>query len=348
MRTMQMVLPEVGPPDVIQARTVELGPLQPGQARVRVEVTGVSFAEQAMRRGKYYQQPAFPFVPGYDLVGVVEEIRFDGERSSAADLAIGVGQRVAALTKVGGWAEHVVLPAADLVPVPDTVSSPDAETVIINGLTGLRVLRLIDASAGSTIVVLGAAGGVGSVLVQLALHAGLRVIGTAGASQQQRLRDMGVIPVDYRTEDLAARVKELAPDGVAGVVDHVGGPGIRTSWSLLAPGGHLVSLSDMSVADATHPMIPFMRHYLRLQWWNLLPNGRHASFFDIWAGHKDLETYRGDLAADLQTLFTHLSDGSLTAPIDSVYPLDQAAPALRRAEQGGLAGKILLVPSPPA
>jgi len=338
MNTLQMVLPKVGPPEVIEPRATELAPLEPGQARVRVEVTGVSFAEQAMRRGKYYKQPPFPLVPGYDLVGVVEEL------GATTPAGVHVGQRVAALTKVGGWAEQVVLDAADLVPVPAAVSSEDAETVIINGLTALRVLRLIDARPGSTIVVLGAAGGVGSVLVQLALHAGLQVIGTAGPSQQDRLRAMGVVPIDYRVEDVGARVHELAPEGVAGVVDHVGGPGIQTSWHMLARGGHLVSLSDMSVADAKHPMVPFMRHYLRLQRWNLLPNGRHATFFDIWTGHSDLDTYRRQLTADLQTLFTHLVAGDINAPIDSIYPLDQAAVALRRAEQGGLAGKILLVP----
>jgi NADPH:quinone reductase-like Zn-dependent oxidoreductase len=338
MNTMQMVLPAVGQPEVIEPRSAELNPPEPGQARVRVEVTGVSFAEQAMRRGKYYKQPAFPFVPGYDLVGVIEEL------GDAAPSGLRPGQRVAALTKVGGWAEQVMLDAADLVPVPDAVSSRDAETVIINGLTALRVLRLIDARPGATIVVLGAAGGVGSVLIQLALHAGLRVIGTAGPSQQERLRAMGVIPLNYRTENVGERVHELAPDGVAAVVDHVGGPGIKTSWRMLARGGRLVSLSDMSVADAAHPMIRFMRHYLRLQLWNLQPNGRHATFFDIWAGHRHLDTYRRQLAADLETLFTHLAAGDISAPIDSVYPLDQAAAALRRAEQGGLAGKILLEP----
>ena len=98
-------------------RTREVPAPGPGQVLVRVEATGVSFAEQQMRRGKYYDQPKFPFVPGYDLVGLAE------------------GQRVAALTKVGGWADHVVLDRADLVPVPDGVSAEAAETVEVNGLT---------------------------------------------------------------------------------------------------------------------------------------------------------------------------------------------------------------------
>src|SRR4051794_28509644 len=182
METVEMVLPGIGEPETLQARTRELPALAPGQARVRMVATGVSFAEQSMRRGLYYDQPAFPFVPGYDLVGVVEAL---GDPAGDGPADIRVGQRVAALTKVGGWAEHALLDAADLVPVPDGVSAAAAETVIVNGLTAWRILhKAARVAPGQTIVVFAAAGGVGSVLVQLALHAGARVIGTAGASQQ--------------------------------------------------------------------------------------------------------------------------------------------------------------------
>src|ERR1700742_2650188 len=123
----------------------------PGQALVRVEVSSVSFAEQQMRRGKYYDQPKFPFVAGYDLVGTT------GSR------------RVAALTKVGGWADRVVLDEADLVDVPEGVSAEAAETVVVNGVTAYRMLhRSARVKRGQTIVVLGAAGGVGSTPAPLA------------------------------------------------------------------------------------------------------------------------------------------------------------------------------------
>src|ERR1044071_8208734 len=110
-------LPGIGEPETLQVRERELPMPAPGQVLVRVEASGVSFAEQQMRRGKYYDQPKFPFVPGYDLVGVSG------------------GRRVAALTKVGGWADHVVLDEADLVDVPDGVGAEAAETVVVNGLT---------------------------------------------------------------------------------------------------------------------------------------------------------------------------------------------------------------------
>src|SRR5262245_22560988 len=119
MQTTEIVLPGIGEPDTLETRTRDLPDPDPGQSTVRVEATGVSFAEQQMRRGKYYDQPAFPFVPGYDLVGVVE-------RSGGGPDALPAGTRVAALTKVGGWTDHALLDDADLVPVPDGVEPADA------------------------------------------------------------------------------------------------------------------------------------------------------------------------------------------------------------------------------
>src|SRR3954454_7503277 len=216
MQAREIELPGIGEPETLRVRTRELGRPGPGQTVVRVEASGVSFAEQQMRRGKYYDQPKFPFVPGYDLVGVDES-----------------GARVAALTKVGGWADHVILDRAGLVPVPDGVSAEAAETVSVNGVTAWRMLhRAAKVKRGETIVVLGAAGGVGTVLVQLARHEGIHVIGTAGPKQQDRLRELGATPVDYRQEAVPARVREPAPDGVAAVFDHVGGPGVNQSWRM--------------------------------------------------------------------------------------------------------------------
>jgi len=242
--TTEVVLPAVGEPDVLQLRTRELPPPGPGRAVVRVEATGISFAEQQMRRGRYYAQPRFPFVPGYDLVGTVEQL---GPQQPAG--APAVGDRVAALTKTGGWAERATLATADLVPVPAGVDPAAAETLIVNGLTAWRMLhRSARVRAGQTVVVLGAAGGVGTVLLQLARAAGIAVIGVASAPQLDRVRELGAVAVDRRAEDVPSRVRELAPGGVAAVFDHVGGPGIRESWRMLAPGGTLVSYAVLQAA----------------------------------------------------------------------------------------------------
>jgi NADPH2:quinone reductase len=330
MQAREIELPGIGEPETLRLRTRELGEPGPGQAVVRVEASGVSFAEQQMRRGKYYDQPEFPFVPGYDLVGVDE-----------------AGKRVAALTKVGGWADHVVLDRTDLVPVPDGVSAEAAETVIVNGVTAWRMLhRAAKVKPGQTVVVLGAAGGVGTVLVQLARHAGIQVIGTAGPKQQDRLRELGATPIDYRSEDVFARVRELAPDGVAAVFDHVGGPGIDQSWRMLARGGTLVSYGTAATKDVPgNPQLPVLKLLAKLTVWKVLPNGRSATFFNLWKGHRfRRDRFRAELREDLTQVFELVRDGAITPQIAARFALEDAAEALRFAESGGNTGKVLLLP----
>jgi NADPH:quinone reductase-like Zn-dependent oxidoreductase len=341
--TLQIELPAIGEPETLRAIRRELAEPGTGEALVRVEVTGVSFAEQQMRRGKYYDQPPFPFVPGYDLVGVVERV------GPGVD-AVRSGMRVAALTKTGAWAERVVLDAADLVPVPDEADPVDAETLIVNGLTAYRMLhRSAKVRPGQTIVVLGAAGGVGTLLVQLARADGIEVIGVAGPAQQESVAALGATPVDYRSEDVLARVRELSPGGVAAVFDHVGGPGIRASWRMLARGGTLVSYGTAATKDQPgNPQVPVLKLLARLTFWNVAPNGRHASFFNLWAGKRlRPQRFREQLREDLERLFALLLEGRLTAQIAGRFPLADAAAALRFAEQGGHTGKVVLLASNP-
>ena len=340
MNATEIVLPGTVEPEDLQVSTRELPEPGPGQAVVRVEATGVSFAEQQMRRGKYYDQPPFPFVPGYDLVGEIERLG-DGDGAEIA-----VGQRVAALTKTGGWADRVVLDVADLVPVPAGVEPAAAETVVVNGITALRMLNCsARVQPGQTIVVHGAAGGVGSTLVQLARHAGIRVIGTAGPAAQVRVREIGAIPIDYRNEDVSARVREIAPDGVAAVFDHVGGPSIVASWQMLARGGTLVSYGTASTRDVPgNPRVPVLKLFARLMLWNALPNGRRATFFNLWAGSRRRDRYRAQLRRDLGEVLALLKQGAIDAQIARRFPLRDAGNALRYAEQAGIIGKVVLEP----
>ncbi|KOV72049.1 NADPH:quinone reductase [Streptomyces sp. AS58] len=342
MRTTEVVLPAVGEPEILSLRSRDLPEPGPGQALVRVEASGVTFAEQQMRRGKYYDMPAFPFVPGYDLVGVVERTGPSGPDAPA----LPVGQRVAALTKTGGWAEYVVIDAADLVPVPDGVDAVRAETLITNGATAWRMLhRTAKVRPGDTVVVHGANGGVGSVLVQLARSHGATVIGTASARNQQAVADLGAVPVDYRG-DVPARVRELAPGGVAAVFDHVGGEGIKDSWRMLAPGGTLVSYGSASTRDrAGSGTVTVLKLVARLAVWNILPNGRGAHFFNLWAGKaRRPQRFRAELRADLERIFGLLRSGTIEARVDRVYPLEQAAEAMRHAESGTVVGKVVIAP----
>ncbi|MGI5410001.1 medium chain dehydrogenase/reductase family protein [Streptomyces chartreusis] len=336
----EVVLPGKVEPEGLQIRLGTVPTAGPGQVVIRMEATGVSFAEQQMRRGRYYDQPPFPFVPGYDLVGTVLAT---GE---GVDPGL-AGTRVAALLKVGGWASHVLVDAADVVPVPAGIGAAEAETLVVNGITAWQMLhRKARVRAGDTVVVHGANGGVGSVLVQLAQAAGARVIGTASERHHDALRERGVAPVDYRAGDVAARIRELAPRGVAAVFDHVGGRGIVDSWRLLAPGGTLVSYGSASTRDDEgSKQWPVLKLLGRVWMWNALPNRRRAYFFNVWAGRALAKNrFRARLRTDLTQVFAALQRGEVSAQIAAQLPLTRAADAMRLAESGTVAGKVVLNP----
>ncbi|MCX5151976.1 medium chain dehydrogenase/reductase family protein [Streptomyces sp. NBC_00320] len=336
----EIVLPGKVEPEGLELHRRPVPVPAAGQVVVAMEATGVSFAEQQMRRGRYYDQPAFPFVPGYDLVGTVLAV---GEGVGSGLL----GRRVAALTKTGGWASHIALDAADVVDVPDGVSAVDAETAVVNGITAWQMLhRKARVRAGQTVLVHGANGGVGSILVQLALAAGAQVIGTASARHHDALRALGVAPVDYRSGNVPARVRALAPGGVDAVFDHVGGEGIVDSWRLLAPGGTLVSYGSAATRDDEGSgSSPILKLLGRVWLWNALPNGRRAYFFNVWAGRAYAKNrFRARLRSDLTQVFTALQRGEITAQVAAQIPLARVAEAMRLAESGTVAGKVVLVP----
>jgi NADPH:quinone reductase-like Zn-dependent oxidoreductase len=341
-RLTEVVLPGVVEPEGLQVTTRPLPAPGRGQVRISVEATGVSFAEQQMRRGKYYDQPPFPFVPGYDLVGTVTAA---GPGVDSAQ----VGRRYAAVTKTGGWASDVILDAADLIPVPDGVDPAEAETLVVNGITAWAMLhRIARVQAGQTVLVLGANGGVGSTLVQLARLAGATVIGTASTRHHDAVRALGATPLDYRDPDVPARVRELAPGGVDAVLDHIGGPGIVGSYRLLAPRGTLVAYGSASTRDAAgSSKLPILATIARLAWWNALPNGHTAHFFNIWAGQRNRSDFRARMHRDLSSVFTLLVRGQLSAQVAARIPLTEAARAMRLAESGTVRGKVVLIPDHP-
>ena len=339
---LEIVLPGIVEPEGLQLRHRVLPALADAEVLVDVEATGVSFAEQAMRRGKYYGQPAFPFVPGYDLVGTVSAVGPGVD----ADL---LGRRVAALTKTGGWASHAVLAARDVVLVPEGLDPAEVETLVVNGITAWQMLhRRAKVRPGQTILVHGASGGVGTTLVQLARHHGVHVIGTASPRHHQALRELGVTPVDYRDPDLAARVRELAPAGVDAVFDHLGGDSVPRSYGLLAPGGTLVCYAIATKLNDTGGgslLWPFLTLMTQLAWWNWLPNGFSASFYNIWSGHGlRPRAFQKRLRQDLTTGLELLADGVLKPQIAARLPLAQAREAMEMAGSHTAYGKIILIP----
>jgi len=336
----EIVLPGTVEPDGLEPRTRDLPAPAKGQVVLRMEATGVSFAEQQMRRGKYYDQPPFPFVPGYDVIGTVTAA------GPEVDAAL-VGRRFAAVTKVGAWASHLLVDAVDLMPVPDEVDSAAAETVAVNGITAWQMLhRVAKVRTGGTIVVLGANGGVGSTLVQLARHAGITVIGTASERHHATVRELGATPVDYRDPDMYARIRELAPDGVDAVFDHVGGAGVEQSWQLLRRGGALVSYGTAATKDEEgNSRLPVLRLFGRIAAWNSLPNGKSAHFYNFWAGKRRCRaSWQQRMSGDLAKVLRLVAEGVLTPRIAAKIPLSEAASALALAESRTVAGKVIIVP----
>ncbi|GAB3768625.1 zinc-binding dehydrogenase [Spirosoma horti] len=335
----EVVLPAPVEPSGFVIHNNELSQPATGQVVVRVEASGISFAEQAMRRDRYPGQPAFPFVPGYDLVGTVVAIGPDVDASW-------MGKRVAALTKTGGWASYSLRAANELLLVPTGIDPAEAEALVVNGLTAWQMLhRKAHIRAGQTIVVHGANGGVGTTLVQLARHAGVRVIGLASRRHHATLKEQGVEPIDYNDSDWAGQIRQLAPDGVDAVFDNVGGAGITQSFRLLKRGGTLVSYAIASAMLGKKSMLlNFIDLIAHLTWWNLLPNGRKALFYDVMAG-RGSQAFQTRSQDDFAQIMSLLASGVLTPRIAARFPLDQIRQAMELAESRTAYGKVILIPT---
>jgi NADPH2:quinone reductase len=254
---------------------------------------------------------------------------------------------VAAVTKTGAWATHVVLDARDVVAVPAELDPAQAETVLVNGITAWQMLhRKARVKRGQTVLVHGAGGGVGTILVQLAAHAGIRVIGTASPRDHAVVRGLGAEPVDYRDPDLPARVRELAPGGVAAVFDHLGGASFKRSFDLLHRGGTLVAYGTASQRDDDGSLLlTFAGVFVRLTAWTVLPNGRRALFYNFWAGRSVRPAaFRRRLAADLTVLLGLLAQGAITGQVAARIPLREAGRALALAESHTVSGKVVIEP----
>jgi len=336
--TTEVIMPGIVEPEGLLVKTRVLDKPAAGQVIVKMEASGIAFAEQSMRRGRYYEQPKFPFVPGYDLVSRVVAT------GPGVDPTL-MGKRVAAMTKIGGWASYVLLPASDLLPVPEAVDPLEAETLIVNGITAWQMLHLkAKIKPGQTILVHGANGGVGTILTQLALYAGVRVIGTASPRHHETLRAQGVQPVDYNDSDLAGSVLQLSPGGVDAVFDHLGGASFARSFGLLAKGGVLVCYAIASALKGTgNVVLPFLKVLVQLAWWNILPNGRKAYFYNIWDG-KGSEAFQAQLRETFTELTTLLASGALKPQIAARFPLAQITAAMKLAESRTAYGKVVLVP----
>jgi NADPH2:quinone reductase len=188
-----------------------------------------------MREGVHPETPRVPFTPGWDLVGVVE-------RLGPGVSGIAAGETVAALPISGAYAERICLPQRELVPVPAGLDPAEAVSLILNYITAYQMLhRSARGRAGQRALIHGAAGGVGSALLQLGRLVGLEMYGTCSSKTASTVVDLGAVPIDYRNQDFVQEIRRLTGDGVDIVFDGIGGKHIWRSREALRRGGMVVA-----------------------------------------------------------------------------------------------------------
>lgn len=332
MKHQRVVVTRRGGPDVLLVVKDDVPEPGAGGIRVKVLAAGVSAFDVMVRSGLFPGFPRVPFTPGVDIVGVVDEL---GEGVSTVER----GQRVAALlgTGSGGYAEFACLPAGEAVPVPSGLDPAEAVCVVANYLTAHQAMyRAGGVKSGDRVLIQGAAGGVGTALLELGRLAGLEMYGTASKHNHELVSSLGATPIDYRNEDFVERIRSLTGDGVDVVFDPIGGARqLWRSYRTLCKGGRLVWFGVAASKKQGMRVIPLsllMRSLVAL-----IPDGKRAPLLpDI---SKDNELYRETLTA----LLDLLAAGELKPLVSERIPLVEAARAHELLERGGHAGKAVLV-----
>src|SRR5213595_2010287 len=235
MKHTRIIVTHYGGPDAVRVVEEECPEPKDGEVRVRVLAAGVSLPDLLMREGVHPETPPLPFTPGWDLVGVVDRL---GDGVSAVE----PGQLVAALPISGAYAELVCLPQRELVPVPSGLDAAEAVSLVLNYVTAYQMLhRSAKVREGQRALIHGAAGGVGTALLQLGRLAGLEMYGTCSSRGASAVSDLGGTPIDYQHQDFVQEIHRLTSEGVDVVFDGIGGGNLWRSRKALRPGGKVVA-----------------------------------------------------------------------------------------------------------
>jgi NADPH2:quinone reductase len=316
MRAIQMT--EFGGPEVL--KLVELPTPVPGPEEVLIRVTraGMNFADVHTRTNSYVQKATLPLVPGGEVAGVRED----------------TGERVIALTGRGGYAEYALAPARMVVPIPDGLDDDTALALLLQGLTAWHLYRTAGrVGAGESVVVHAAAGGVGSLAVQLAKPLGAgRVIATASSEDKRRLAlELGAdVAIDPDSDGLTERLVEANGGSAVDVVfDMAGGAVFDASYRALADLGRIVVCGIASQEPN------------KVSTGSLLRHSRSVVGFYLFHYLDKPEMFGGALAE----LFARAVRGELRAVVGHTYPLAQAAQAQIELRERRSTGKLLLDPT---
>ncbi|MFI9332214.1 NADP-dependent oxidoreductase [Kitasatospora sp. NPDC052868] len=299
-----VTVPEFGGPEVLRVAEVPTPSAGPGEVRVRVYAAGVQPADLAVREGRtppgVVVEP--PVVPGNEFAGVVDQVGPGGAGWK-------VGDEVLGFRLLRSYAEFVTVDGTQLVAKPSGMPWEQAGSLSASGQTAHTGLTALKVGKGDTVLVHGAAGGVGTVAVQLARAWGATVIGTASERNHDYLRELGAIPVVYG-EGLVERVRAVAPQGVDAAFDAAGRGALEASVELVADRDRIATITDFPTA------------------------GR--------LGLRALRAERN--AARLAELVGLWENGGLRLEIADTFPLGRAADAHRLVAGGHVRGKVVLVP----
>jgi len=316
MATKAVVATAFGGPEVLSVIDVPVRQPHPGEVLIEVRAAGTNPVDYKQFSGLMGRNPdSLPIHPGREVAGVVTEVG-DGAEGPAG--VIGAGDEVVAFRIAGGYAGEVVVPASAVVPKPATLSFEQASGMMLTGTTAVHGLAVIRVGAGDTVLIHGAAGGVGLMAVQLAADAGARVIGTASEGSHALLREFGAEPVAYGP-GLEERIRALAPGGVDAAFDAVGGDeALDTSLAVVPERDRIVTALASPRAFA--------------------------------AGIKVIGGAPGadpgtEIRDEARLQLVRLAEeGKLRVVVAAAYPLAEAAAATRALATGHTHGKIVLIP----
>jgi len=332
----QLLIPHIGPPEVLRVTTGSDPMPTAGTVRIRVHAAGLNFSDLLARQGLYPDAPPLPAVVGYEVGGVIDAVAPDVT-------AFRVGDRVMAMTRFGGQSSSVVVPQTLLFPLPQGWSFAEGAAFPVVYLTAYHMLvRVAAAQRGETLVVHAAAGGVGLAVAEIGRVLGLRVIGLASAAKHGVLREYGVEPLDGRDPHWDGAVRELAPKGVDIVLDPLGGESLKRGYRLLAPVGRLITYGASGLSTGTR------RNFVRVVW-NVMhfPRfgplslmDRNVSVAGVNVGH--LWNHAELLRPQMEALVLLARDGKVRPRVGREFAVEDAAAAHRYMHERRNIGKVVL------
>jgi NADPH:quinone reductase len=354
----RVVVDHYGGPEVLRVVEDEIPEPGPSEVRVRVLAAGVSYTDAMLRAGTYLGVPKPPFTPGYELVGIVEELGPGCSR-------LREGDRVASLTVWGADAERVCVLEENAVEVPEDLDPAEVVGLVLTYMTAYQLLhRTAKVKSGERLLVHGAAGRVGTAVLELGALAGLSLYGTCSARDRAAVERLGAVAIDYRTEDFLARVRALPSKGVDVVLDGLGGWLSLRSFRALRPGGQLVIFGHSSSISHGHRSwrgwIEWYTATATVSLWGVLSRGRRVSAYRIQklreghqliprgarhplpvgGGPRDPEWFR----EDFRVLLELLREGKIHPVVAERLPFTEARRAHELLESTAAKGKLVLVP----